>query len=146
MPYDVPIRTRCGMRCDFCPAFGPNRTGANLQRASIVWAEVFDVHIPPEAIACGGCRGRERDLLDQECPVRPCVLAKGLDDCGQCPDMPCDTLLRRWVSREEVEATLGRSLTEDDYRRYVLPFENAPYLSARVGRSKTAEKERPRRG
>jgi hypothetical protein len=44
--------------------------------------------------------------------------------------MPCDTLKQRWVSRDEIEARLGRPIAEDDYRKYVLPFENAPYLTA----------------
>ena len=116
-----------------CPAFKANRSGADLQRASIVWAELFNVNLAPEVIVCGGCRGSADELLDRECPVRQCVLSKGFDDCGECPEMPCENLKRRWVSRHEMEAKLGRPIPEDDYRKYVLPFENAPYLVAHRG-------------
>lgn len=126
-----PSRTRCGMRCDICPAFEANRSTADLKRASKVWAELFDVHLPPEAIICGGCLGSTDDLLDRECPVRPCVLSKGFADCGRCGEMPCEKLKRRWVSRQEIEAKLGRPIQEDDYQMYVLPFENAPFLTER---------------
>lgn len=138
MNPETPLRTHCGMRCDLCPAFPPNRAGADRQRASRIWEEVFEFRITPEEIACGGCRGHTNDALDKACPVRPCVLAKGFDDCGQCPEMPCETLKRRWVSRPELEARLGRPIPEEDFRNYVLPFENAPYLLEQVKRRKTS--------
>ncbi len=126
-----PIRTRCGMRCDICPAFLPNRAAADLERARALWAELFGVDQPAEALACGGCRGETSALLDKECPVRPCVIERGFEDCGDCPDMPCEDLKRRWVERRQIEARLGHALTEDDYRKYILAFENAPYLVAK---------------
>ena len=90
MSNPKPVRTCCGMRCDLCPAFKANRAGADLERASVVWASLFDVHLTPDRIACGGCHGQAEELLDQACPVRPCVLSKGLEDCSQCADMPCE--------------------------------------------------------
>lgn len=125
-----PFRTCCGMRCEICPASHLHRERADLARAAQLWAELFDVHLAPEQIACGGCRGETSALLDKSCPVRPCVMGKGIDDCSQCPDLPCEKLKRRWVSREETEARLGRKIQEDDYRKYVLPFENASYLGS----------------
>ena len=118
------------MRCDICPAFAPNRSSADLQRASAVWAELFDVHIAATEICCSGCRGSGEGLLDKECPVRSCVLSRGLEDCAQCPQMPCENLKKRWVSREELELKHAHPIPEDDYQKYVLPFENAPYLKS----------------
>jgi len=134
MEPPTPLRTHCGMRCDICPAFATNRAGIDRQRASQVWEEVFEFHIDPDRIVCGGCRGDVNNALDKECPVRPCVVSKGFDDCGECPAMPCESLKRRWVSRSELEAKLGRAIPEDDFRKYVLPFENAPYLLERAKR------------
>ena len=119
------------MRCDICPAFLRNRAAADLERASALWAELFDVHLRARDIVCGGCGGETCALLDQECPVRPCVIERGIDDCGDCPDMPCEKLGRRWVDRRQIEARLGHALPEDDFRKYVLPFENGPYLQAK---------------
>ena len=49
--------------------------------------------------------------------------------------MPYPSLKRRWVSRPEIEAKLGREIPEEDYERYVRPFENALFLeSCRRGR------------
>jgi hypothetical protein len=131
------IITRCGMRCNLCPAYLPNRSDADLEKAAAIWAEIFDVHIPSEEIACCGCLNEREMLLDTECPVRPCVMEKGLAHCGECPDMPCPNLKRRWVDRGEIEAKIGRRIPDDDYERYVRPFENAPFLeSCRRGRDK----------
>lgn len=136
MQDNQPKRSHCGMRCDICPAFEPNRTGTDLQKASSIWAEIFDVKIEPEAIICDGCRGNGEKLLDKECPVRPCVISKGFDDCSECEEMPCENLKRRWVSRQEIEAKINRSIPQSDFDKYVLPFENVPYLTSLKGRDK----------
>jgi hypothetical protein len=75
--------------------------------------------------------GRHHPLPDAGCPVPPCVLDRGLPDRGECPETPCERLEKRWVSRAEMEERLGHAIPEDDFRRHVLPFENAPYFTAR---------------
>lgn len=54
-------------------------------------------------ICCGACPGFLRyecaGCMDAhapgDCPGRDCVLARGLEFCGQCRDFPCEMLLTR---------------------------------------------------
>ncbi|NLE06207.1 MAG: DUF3795 domain-containing protein, partial [Crenarchaeota archaeon] len=42
-------------------------------------------------LVCDGCRCQKKDarILDDECPVRACVLERHLHHCGQCDEFPC---------------------------------------------------------
>lgn len=42
-------------------------------------------------------------LIDQNCPVRPWVIEKDLDNCSQCERYACDRLESRLVTFEEVQ-------------------------------------------
>ena len=81
-----PILTRCGYRCDLCLAYRPNvgRDPSSQQKLSDGWFTYFGFRIPPEQIVCDGCLadGTDIRLLDVGCPVRPCVVERGLDTCG----------------------------------------------------------------
>ncbi len=132
-----PIITRCGMRCDLCLAYTPNRPDdpERLQRLSDAWKKYFGFRVKPADIHCDGCWAEGGDLLDKDCPVRPCVIEKGLDNCAQCEKYVCGKLKHRLVVREEIEERLGAEIPEDDYGLAVRPFENKKRLDAlRAGR------------
>jgi hypothetical protein len=63
-------------------------------------------------------------LIDRDCPVRPCVLERGLDNCAQCEDYVCERLEQRLVVVEAVRETTGASIPEDDYQCFIRPYEN----------------------
>jgi hypothetical protein len=127
-----PILTRCGYRCDLCLAYKPNimATPANRQKLSDGWHRYFGFRTPPEQICCDGCMEEYPNLLDKTCPVRPCVIEKGLDNCAQCEQYVCDKLRQRLVIREEVSARVGAEIPEDDYVCFVRPYENKLRLDA----------------
>src|SRR5512143_667287 len=87
-----PILTRCGYRCDLCLAYWPNveKNPENRQILSDGWFKYFHFRTPPEAIICDGCMA-ERSL-DPNCPVRPCVAAKDLENCAHCDEYICERL------------------------------------------------------
>jgi Protein of unknown function (DUF3795) len=70
------ILTRCGYRCDLCLAYRPN-VEANPPERQVLsdgWHEYFGFRIPADQIVCDGCMANNPKLIDQACPVRPCVI------------------------------------------------------------------------
>jgi hypothetical protein len=86
-----PILTRCGYRCDLCLAYKPNITAnpSNRKKLSDGLFTYYGFRIPEEGIYCEGCREKDPKLIDANCPVRPCVTAKGLDNCSKCGEYIC---------------------------------------------------------
>lgn len=62
---------------------------------------------------CNGCRKNQgvpiwaRDAGVSVCPIYECATASGLEHCGLCPELPCDTFLN----------LRDPSMTEDEYQR-----------------------------
>jgi hypothetical protein len=121
-----PILTRCGYRCDLCLAYQPNvnASPSNRQKLSDGWYKYFGFRIPPEKIICDGCMSDRPILIDQSCPVRPCAIEKGLENCAQCELYGCEKLQQRIVSYDEVRARVELEIPEDDYLCFIQPYEN----------------------
>lgn len=126
--------TRCGYRCDLCLAYKENIHGPEDQRkTSDGWSTYYGFRIPPEEIHCDGCLAPDTDqprLVDAGCPVRACVLEKGLPHCARCGEYACEKLKTRIVSRAEIEAKLGHPIPEQDYRDFIRPYESKARLDA----------------
>jgi len=125
-----PILTRCGYRCDLCLAYKPNVEShpSNQQKLSDGWHKYFGFRIPPEKIICDGCMADDPTLIDQACPVRPCVIEKGLDNCSHCGQFICEKLTERLVMCEEVIKRVNAEIPEDDYLCFIRPYENKKRL------------------
>jgi hypothetical protein len=126
------VISRCGMRCDLCLAYTPNRPDdlEELQRLSDAWEKYFGFQTRPEDLQCDGCWAEGGRLLDKDCPVRPCVIERGLDNCAQCEDYICGRLEQRLGAREEIENRLGVEIPEDEYQLAIRPYENKKRLEA----------------
>ncbi len=124
--------TRCGYRCDLCLAYKPNveKNPANQQKLSDGWFKYFGFRLPAEEICCDGCMSDNPKLIDQSCPVRPCVIEKGLDNCAQCGQYICEKLIERLVVLEQVKQRVGAEISEDDYVCFIQPYENKLRLDA----------------
>ena len=129
-----PIITRCGYRCDLCLAYRPNveANPSNRQTLSDGWHQYFGFRIPPEAILCDGCMAENPRLIDTTCPVRPCVIQRGLANCSECPDYACERLAERLVVYEEVAARVGGAIPAEDRARFIAPYENKVRLEALI--------------
>jgi hypothetical protein len=121
-----PILTRCGYRCDLCLAYKPNviQYPANQQKLSDGWHRYFGFRIPPGDISCDGCLSENPSLIDTDCPVRPCVIEKRLDNCSQCDQYVCDKLEERIVRYEEIKIKHPEDIPEEDYLCFIRPYEN----------------------
>jgi hypothetical protein len=125
-----PIIARCGYRCDLCPAYRENIHGPeDQQRTSDGWFKYYGFRVPPEQIRCDGCRDErpEARRIDTACPIRPCAIARCLNTCAQCPDRGCEHFASRTVTREWVEQRIGATVPQDDYERFILPYERRDF-------------------
>ncbi len=119
---EQPIITRCGYRCDLCLAYKENiESEEDKQVISDGWFKYFRFRIPPEDISCDGCLSpkKEPHLIDEDCPIRACVIEKGIDNCSRCEGYSCEKFETRAVDREDFEKIL-----EEDYQKFVRPYEN----------------------
>ena len=83
-------------------------------------AILFNEHVKPEEIICDGCVSCEHPrLIDTECPVRPCVVEKGFENCSFCDEYICEKLTQRIVNRAEIENNLKRKLNEEEYESII---------------------------
>ncbi|NLZ03646.1 MAG: DUF3795 domain-containing protein [Phycisphaerae bacterium] len=120
------ILSRCGFRCDLCLAYRPN-VEANLAGRQVLsdgWHKYFGFRIPAEQIICDGCMAENAHLIDKSCPVRPCVMERGLANCSQCPDCPCAQLTERLVVYEELATRTPFPIPSEDRTRFIAPYEN----------------------
>jgi len=127
-----PILTRCGYRCDLCLAYKPNveNNPSNQQKLSDGWFKYFGFRLPPQEIWCEGCMAENPRLIDQSCPVRPCVIERNLDNCSQCDQYVCEKLTQRLVVYEDVKSRVNLEIPEEDYRCFIRPYENKKRLEA----------------
>lgn len=134
-----PILTRCGYRCDLCLAYKPNAEAnpSGRQKLSDGWFRYFGFRLPPEQICCDGCMSTDPKLIDQSCPVRQCVIERGLENCSQCDLYVCEKLAQRLVVFEEVKTRINTEIPDEDRRRFIQPYENKQRLdSLRAANSK----------
>jgi hypothetical protein len=127
-----PILTRCGNRCDLCLAYRPNiqDNPSNRQKLSNGFYKYYGFRLPPEQICCDGCMAADSGLIDKNCPVRPCVIERGLDNCSQCELYVCEKYTQRLVTYEQVKQRINAEIPQDDYICFIRPYENKQRLDA----------------
>ena len=47
-----------------------------------------------ESVGCAGCVNIDKPFWADSCPVKSCCESRGLSNCGECGDFPCDLLNR----------------------------------------------------
>ena len=128
----IKILSKCGYRCDLCLAYRPNvQKDDRRQELSDGWFQIYGFRIEPESIACDGCVSSDSpNLIDKNCPVRPCVVSRNIENCAYCHEFVCEKHKERGVDRADLENTLGRSLDEVEYELFVRPYEAERRLHA----------------
>lgn len=127
--------TMCGYRCDLCKAYTLNIEKNDQREKQIkIWDKYFGgfENCRIEDVYCDGCRCDKSNAkrIDAGCPVRECVIKKGIDNCGDCNDFPCGTFNRReGLSREEAEHKFGERFDINEYEEYLKAFDNKTRLN-----------------
>lgn len=128
------VLTRCGYRCDLCHAYRDNvKSAEDQKKLSDAWFMYYGLRMAPEKIICDGCSvddSKNPRLIDSNCKVRLCSIARKISSCAQCEDFPCDSIKDRMVDRREIETQLKIEISDSDYENYVKPYENRERLEA----------------
>ncbi|HUI31543.1 MAG TPA: DUF3795 domain-containing protein [Candidatus Acidoferrales bacterium] len=126
------IISRCGFRCDQCPAFkGNNNTPADQIKTAAGWSRFFGLKMSPDKIICNGCLSNEcvgHDLPDSECPIKPCVLERGMNTCADCFDYPCEKLMERIRGVDEVISKFKGKISQEEYDTFIAPYDSRKTL------------------
>jgi len=124
------IISRCGYRCDLCLAYKPNIEAdpENPRRLSAGWRRYFGLRIPPENIVCDGCLAKDPQLIDKNCPVRLCVIEKGISTCAECTAYICEKLEELLVVFEDIRKQREDPIPDEDRRLFIFPYENRDRL------------------
>lgn len=124
------IITKCGYRCDLCLAYTPNViSNDQRQKLSDGWFNIYCFRIEPENIKCDGCTSSKNPvLIDKDCPVRSCVIDKGIDNCSNCSSFICEKLKQRIVIKSDIEDKINRKLTDEEYNLFIKPYESKDRL------------------
>ena len=121
------IVSRCGYRCDICPAYKKNiTTSEDQQKTSDGWFKIYGFRIPPEEIYCDRCLTDDSDnpkLIDNNCQVRLCVLEKGIENCAYCSQYICDNLKAKIVDYNKIAAKFKEPIGKEDYECFIKPYE-----------------------
>lgn len=101
----------CGLNCTKCDAYiaTKNNDNALREKTAKLWSELNNVQILPEHINCDGCRmnGRKTVFCDKLCPIRQCALQKGVETCGDCPEMDnCQKITMVHANNSEAKSNL----------------------------------------
>ncbi|MFZ5980089.1 MAG: DUF3795 domain-containing protein [Candidatus Zixiibacteriota bacterium] len=126
------IVARCGYRCDLCLAYRENIKNTDDQaRFSDGLMKYYEYYLPIENCYCDGCLTDDSvkpQLIDPGCEVRACVIKKKLENCSFCEEYPCDILKEKFIHGEVVEKNFGKPVPQEDYDRFIKPYENKETL------------------
>ena len=122
----------CGYRCKICPIYKENtKDKNNQQKVSDGFFKYYGFRIQPEDLYCDGCLPENCDnprRVDTECPVRPCVIEKGIPNCAHCDQYICDKLSQRIVNPDEIAQKAGGKMSDEDFDMFVMPYNNKKVL------------------
>jgi len=127
------IIARCGYKCSLCLIHRENlkKDEQNRQRFRDGLEKYYGEKLTLEECYCDGCLAKDSEnpvLITKECEVRPCVMAKNIENCAYCPQYPCQTLEKRFVERRKVEERYGSPIPEEAYKLFIMPYENRQTL------------------
>ena len=121
------IIARCGYKCNHCLIYRDNIKGEeDRRRFRDSLLKYYGDELTLEQCYCDGCMTEDSEnpvRVDVDCQVRPCVIEKGLNNCGSCEEYPCKVLEPKIVDYQRVPERYGGPLPEEDYEIFVKPYE-----------------------
>ena len=87
----------CGIDCSECEARIATVESDNEKRAEVAekWSKQYDANLTADSINCMGCMEPGVHFGHcNECEYRSCVSSKGLKNCAECADYPCEIIIQ----------------------------------------------------
>ena len=112
--------SKCGNRCDLCPANYKNINKFDRQKISDGWFKYHGFRKPADEIGCVGCLNKGKHDRE-DCPIKECAEKRGLENCGYCDDLFCDFLES---DMGVVEGALKEhsNISQEDYDMFFKPY------------------------
>lgn len=124
----------CGLDCRKCPARIATLNNDDELREKVAreWSILNHAEITKEMINCDGCRanGRKTPFCDKLCPIKQCVLSKGYETCGDCPELEsCQTIKMITADNQDALDRLNnsKSLIIDDEVISIVKMDESMY-------------------
>ena len=119
---------KCGCICEICPLYKENLlTDEDKKNTSIGCGKYLNWNPTPEKLKqCWGCQSEEGFKYLPKCNMRMCAFHNKVENCAYCSAFPCEDTQK--FSRELVEARLGKSVPEEEYLKFIKPWEGAKNL------------------
>jgi hypothetical protein len=104
----------CGLVCTDCPAY--QATQANdekkAEETAALWAKEYGITVAVADVWCDGCvEGGKKCAHCAECEIRACGVARGVTNCGRCPDFSCEKTEKFLAMAPFARAVLEREAT-----------------------------------
>lgn len=104
----------CGDDCNCCPRYLATQNGneERLKEVATIWQMIGwrDSVSSPEDMLCQNCTSVKICGLG----IKECVIEKGVDNCGKCPDYPCERLPKIFKDNQKEALICKESLLEED--------------------------------
>ena len=119
---------KCGCICEICPLYKENLlTDEDRENTSIGCGKYLNWNPKPEKLKqCWGCQSEEGFKYLPKCNMRMCAFHNEVENCAYCSAFPCEDSQR--FSRELLEMRMGVAIPEEDYIKFVKPWEGAKNL------------------
>lgn len=86
----------CGIVCSDCEALIATKNGDMKLKRELAekWSKEFNSEIKPEDINCDGCLAVDGNHISYcyDCCIRKCGMEKGIENCGYCDKLDCESL------------------------------------------------------
>ena len=104
----------CGDDCNYCPRYLATISydEERLKEVAAMWQIIGwrDTTESPEKLTCYGCASAKICGLG----IKECVIKKGIDNCGKCPDYPCERLQKIFEDSQEEAIICKENFSEED--------------------------------
>lgn len=127
------IIARCGYKCSLCLIYRENlkKDERNRRKFRDGLEKYYGDKLTLEECYCDGCMTDDSQnpvLITRDCEVRPCVMARNIENCAYCPLYPCSNVEKRFVERRKVEERYGSPISEEVYKLFIMPYESRRVL------------------
>ncbi|MDO4520736.1 MAG: DUF3795 domain-containing protein [Erysipelotrichaceae bacterium] len=117
------IMAACGNDCAACPRYNVHpyeKTEEQLRRTAELWQRIgYRDHVVSNSeISCSGCRPSNWCRYN----VIGCCTEKGIADCAECGEYPCQNMLECFKVTESFEPMCRKVCTEEEYAQLKKAF------------------------
>jgi len=117
-PDDMTLVGFCGDNCTLCPRYIATKSGDihHLEKVRDLWVKVGwrDKDTSPEEIICNGCTSVKSCGYDN---VRISAKNKGIANCGECNDYPCQEIIKVFETTKSYERKSKGVCSPSEFQR-----------------------------